>query len=458
VDFAEIARRVPDYQSFMSVDEMTASTHRLAAEFPDVVTVRAAGQSREGTEIELVAVGDGPRAALVVGAPHPNEPIGCMTIEFLVRLLCEHQALRDELGYTWHFIKAVDPDGVRLNEGWLKGPYTTANYTRHFFRPALADQAEYSFPVRADSLWFDHTTPETTAWMRTIDERRPHFQYSLHNGEFGGVFYLLSDPCPELYDLLGDLPGQFGLALDPVGEPSMELERWGPSIFRLPSIQGLAAELKAAGQPDISSIWPAGISSYEYAHGRYDTFSLVVEMPYWDSPEVGDQSSSDRSLREVVTEYVEGNTASLAWLQSRMEEVVPVLRIGDSRLRMAVSEHVRSPALGNEMLLRGVAGEAGGKPATNATAFLYTKTYRLFRQRPLTMFVRMLDEEIAAGNNASVVPRVRDEALARLSSEAAYLESIPYRTVPIRDLVAVQACAGLAAAEHAARHVPGDGR
>jgi len=32
--------------------------------------------------------------------------------------------LREELGYTWHFIKSIDADGMRLNEGWFKGPFT----------------------------------------------------------------------------------------------------------------------------------------------------------------------------------------------------------------------------------------------------------------------------------------------------------------------------------------------
>jgi hypothetical protein len=32
---------------------------------------------------------------LLVGVPHPNEPIGTLTAEFLSRLMCENDALRE---------------------------------------------------------------------------------------------------------------------------------------------------------------------------------------------------------------------------------------------------------------------------------------------------------------------------------------------------------------------------
>ena len=97
------------------------------------------------------------------GGPHPNEPVGCMAIEFLTRRLCEDEALRTELGYTWHFIKSIDADGMRLNEGWFKGPFTPTQYAWHFFRPAPFDQVEWTFPLDYKTLHFDTPMPETEA-------------------------------------------------------------------------------------------------------------------------------------------------------------------------------------------------------------------------------------------------------------------------------------------------------
>ncbi|MFM7784888.1 MAG: hypothetical protein ACKPE6_09645 [Gammaproteobacteria bacterium] len=86
-----------------------------------------------------------------------------MAIEFLMRRLCEDEALRTELGYTWHFIKSIDSDGMRLNEGWFKGPFTPTQYAWHFFRPAPFDQVEWTFPLDYKTLHFDTPMPETEA-------------------------------------------------------------------------------------------------------------------------------------------------------------------------------------------------------------------------------------------------------------------------------------------------------
>ncbi|MBK8027529.1 MAG: hypothetical protein IPK19_40650 [Chloroflexi bacterium] len=133
MDLQQIARDIPDYSVFLTVDEMYASTHKLHAEYPDLTELRVVGTTRRGDPIELLTIKGGERQAFVFGGPHPNEPIGCMTIEYLTRRLCEDEALRSELGYTWHFIKSIDSDGMRLNEGWFKGPFTPTHYAQHFF-------------------------------------------------------------------------------------------------------------------------------------------------------------------------------------------------------------------------------------------------------------------------------------------------------------------------------------
>src|SRR5690606_37540367 len=127
-------------------------------------------------------------------------------------------ALREALDYTWHFIPTVDPDGSRLNEGWFAGPFNRTHYARHFFRPAAHQQVEWTFPFAYKRAFFDKVLPETLALMRVIDELKPEFMYSLHNAEYGGVYYYLSDQAEPLYGLLGEIPGWEGLPLH-LGEP-----------------------------------------------------------------------------------------------------------------------------------------------------------------------------------------------------------------------------------------------
>ncbi|MCR4401132.1 MAG: M14 family zinc carboxypeptidase, partial [Syntrophomonadaceae bacterium] len=137
---------IPDYRTFFTVDELDLSTRRLAAEYPGLVELTTAGLSRDGHPILQLRIGSGRRRALLFGCPHPNEPIGAMMLEYLSRRLCEDPDLLRELDYTWYIIKCVDVDGTRLNEGWFKGPFTPLHYAMHFYRPAMHQQMEWTFP------------------------------------------------------------------------------------------------------------------------------------------------------------------------------------------------------------------------------------------------------------------------------------------------------------------------
>ena len=225
MNLKEIARRIPDYKAFLTIDEMAASTRQLAAEYPDLVRVKTAGYSRQGEPIELITIGEGEENALVFGGPHPNEPIGCMTIEFLTRYLCEHEDLRAELGYRWHFVKCIDPDSMRLNEGWFKGPFEPLHYHSNFYRPMMNEQPEMLFPFEYKTFKFDKPLPETLALKSAIDVLQPKFMFSLHNGEFGSVFYLMSRPRESLYPLLNEIPEWFGLGMDITGSMHATLTR-----------------------------------------------------------------------------------------------------------------------------------------------------------------------------------------------------------------------------------------
>lgn len=448
MDLKKLAEAVPDYSAFLTVEELAASTRQLAADFPELVKVREIGHSLNGIPLELVTIGSGPKSALIVGTPHPNEPIGTMTIEFLTRHLCENEALREELGYTWHFIKTIDPDGLKRNEGWLKGPFTFQNYLTHFFREAMADQAEYSFPGEYKFFRFDNPTPQTVAYMAVLDEIKPDFLYSLHNAELGGVFYFISEDAPPLYPIFSELPGWFGLALDPVGEVGFSEKTYAPSISPLISIKGMIDELEAGGVTDLSAAWRAGLSSYEYAL-QYGTFTLVVEMPYWDNQQFLDETPVNRSLHAILEGVLRADEDLLGWLQPRFEATAALLEPGLNLYRNGVEEQLGVITRRIAATKQALQKPEENRPATQADVFANEMGAPMFRQRSLTMFKRMLEEEIARGNHHPKFVGIQAEAAARLDATCQELErTIPYKNIPIRSLVAVQACAGLATAAY----------
>lgn len=447
MNLQQIAADIPDYQVFLTVDELYASSHRLAEEFPDLVTLKVIGQTRRGDPIELLTIAGGPRQALVFGAPHPNEPIGTMTIEYLSRRLCEDEALRRELGYTWHFIKAIDSDGMRLNEGWFKGPFTVTNYARHFFRPAPFDQVEWTFPVEYKQLRFDRPLPETQALMRVIDEVKPHFMYSLHNAGFGGVYYYLTRECPPLYDLFHQIPAWFDLPLH-LGEPEMSnAVTFAPAIYRMLTIQETYDHLEKNGVPDPAAALQSGASSSGYAQ-RYGTATLVVEMPYFDDPRVNDQSLTDTIRREAILKKLEASDEFDTWIIARLDAVQDHLRL-TTPIRTAAEAFL---SMGKQWREADRAwaqtAEETNRPATQAELFSNLLESRFYSMLVLGMFARIMDDEIAAGNPHTALVKARDDARTRLEERGAALErDLNYRVLPIRSLVGTQLCAGLATAQ-----------
>src|SRR5579884_3731353 len=324
--------QVPDMDRFLTVDELHAGIEQLAADYPDLARVRRVGTSKLGEPIRMLSIGHGARNAFLFGCPHPNEPIGAMTVHHLSRLLCEDAALRDGTDYTWHLIPSVDPDGTRLNEGWFAGPFTPRNYARHFYRPAAEQQVEWTFPISYKRLYFDRALPETQMLMRVIDELRPELMVSLHNAGFGGVYYYIGRAARPLYDALHQIPAWEDLPLN-LGEPEVPyVEQLAPAIFRTIGAAGAYDYLEANGVDPTKRA--SGASSDEYAR-RHGTFSLIIEVAYYDDPRVNDQTPTDVVRRDAILRGLDLNEEATDTLRAQYEAVAGELR-GDSPFATSV--------------------------------------------------------------------------------------------------------------------------
>ncbi len=260
--------------------------------------VERLGSSRAGRPIDLISVGRGSRAALIVGAPHANEPIGCATIVRLLTRLAKDRELREGSDWQWHFIPAIDADGIALNEGWFRGERTLARYLDNFYRPPFKLQPEYAFPLDVPGYRFDKETPETTCWRLALDRIRPQLQCSLHGADTGGSFFLASDPQPRLCKVLGDLPKQSDITLNTVGDSSADLAGIAPGVFSFPNIESQIAKTSS------KDAWNAGDSSEGYSRKRYRTFNMVCEVPLWRDARERDPRRSGRTHAEVLDEEI----------------------------------------------------------------------------------------------------------------------------------------------------------
>ncbi len=437
---------VPDIAAFATADELAAECTRLAAAHPGVVALRRVGTSAQGEPLTCLTVHGGPDAhgeALVFGLPHPNEPIGGLTALHLAARLAADAGLRARLRHTWHIVACIDPDGLRLNEGWLKGPFTREHYARHFYRQAGSEQIEWTFPLEHKNAYFDAVLPETLALMRLIDAHRPALMASLHNAELGGVYYYLSRDEPGLYPTLQQIPARLGLPLHQ-GEPEAPwVPRLAEGVFRSLDIRDAYDHLEPAGLTETIS---GGNSTGSYAE-RHGTLTLVSELPYWSDRRIADPTPTDRRYAEPLTEHgrelvelggvlaeVLAAVDGLTWVES------PFLRASRFYARIAGE-------LGADMLAR-AEGADPRRRATVAELVSTTDAVHMFRLRYGGMLLRALDAEQTIGNLRPAVRSARArlaEHYAGWCAEAAGAAAVP---VPIRDLVAVQYAAVVAAAAH----------
>ena len=189
MDITKILDWIPEYEAFYTVDELDGQVRRLAGTYPQVIRTEVIGTSRQGHPIQAMIAGHGAKNAICFACPHPNEPIGAMTLITMGEIMGAHPEVLEETGFTWYLIPCIDPDGTRLNENWFKGPFTLRRYIRGFYRPPGNKQVEWTFPINIRGAKFDDPLPETQALMQLIDSLKPRFLFSLHNSAFGGAYW-----------------------------------------------------------------------------------------------------------------------------------------------------------------------------------------------------------------------------------------------------------------------------
>lgn len=446
--FEWVGDAVPDYRSFHTVAEHRAHGRALAAEH-DHVAYRDLGETPGGEALWAVTVGEGSRTALLFGAPHPNEPIGSMTVDFLLHELAENTELRESLDYEFVCVPVADPDGVRLNEGWFDGPFTLSNYAQNFFRPPPDEQIEATFPVDHEGYAYDDPTAGTRALATLVDEYAPEFIYSLHNAAFGGCYYYLSEAAPDLYDTLHSIPADHGVPLHR-GEPEWHLaEEFDEAIYRLSTFEDMYEDVRGEGDDPAEALLGGNAFDYARRAGASEEgggpFQLVVELPYFHDPRIANGTDLDRSREEVIREAIAHRRPLIRELRAAVAAVAGDLP--DTSMAREVRGVFDWYAAEDESKLSWAASaEETDRPATVAE---WVDAHYLYGYHLLTnagMLLRSIDHAAATAEGdarrrlvdaKAAVERVFHDRIGDLQRE------LDYEAVPIWDLVAIQARAGL---------------
>ncbi len=448
--FAELASAIPEYDSFLTVDELRQRDEHLAAEY-DHVEFDVVGESADGTEMWTLTLGEGDDTALMFAAPHPNEPIGCLTLDFLAHELADNASLRDAFDCQFVLMKAADPDGLQLNEGWFDGPFTLSNYAQNYYRPSTEEQVEWAFPFEHDDYAFGDPVPETEVLMDVIDTHEPGFIFSLHNAGFGGAYFFLSEPLPGLHETLQQIPGEHDIPLH-LGEPEVPtVEEFDDVIYQLPTAMKMLKTYEEHGDRDPEELAP-GANSYDYAQQVTDApvVELLVELPYFSEPRITDQTELDESRESVLVDAYTDLIEFAEMLRDEYEAIEDLLP--DSRLKRAAgSLCVQGAGMLESQLEWARSAEETNQPATVAQRMDAEYVMQFYFLPVLGMLLRVIDKAAmqADGEDYTALVETRRKLEREFHERMGTLvEELDYEPIPIQDLVAVQARAGLATLAH----------
>lgn len=436
IDLDAALSRVPDYERFLSLDEMYARARAVAEAHPDLVEHRIVGSSTDGGDIPMVRIGDGNDHLLLYASPHPNEPIGAMLVQFLLEELVVNERLRE--GRSWFLLPCVDPDGTRLNEGWFAGPYTVRDYAANFYRPRSEEQVEWTFPIRYKDLDFQAPMPETRSLMRAFEIADPRFVYSLHNAGFGGVYYYISHDIRDAYDDFYRIPTERGLTLS-LGEPEMPWAvEFAPAVYKMISIRDAYDYFDTYGTGSPAALIHGGASSYDHLSSRGAPVMLITELPYFQSPQVSDTTPTERTRREIILAGIGQTREMMAALRVLLERIAPEMG-SDTRFYRTVVSFV-DQATNNLESKRTWAesAEGMGAPATVAQEVDELYVGPFYQLLNASMLRRALDEQLSVTPSDNL-RHARNDLEGMLEAWTDRIETgLEYSAIPIRKLVEVQ--------------------
>ncbi len=321
MDISQILALVPDYQVFYTVDELNQESLALEQAYPETISSFVIGSSRQGYPIRCLKMGTGKKNALCFACPHPNEPIGAMTLITLAGIFGSHPEILAESGFTWYLIPCIDPDSTRLNESWFKGPFTLLNYVKGFYRPPGSKQVEWTFPVDIPGCHFNDPLPETQALMRLMDELKPTFMFSLHNSTYGGAYWYLTKEDPALCAALENAARRQDVPLH-LGEPeALYIKKYSPAVFSMLSITALVNYMLKAAKGIPPTLPNSGGCSADYIATVCDCLTMLAELPYFYDPRICDESESEMTRGEALLAGLKAEQSNYAILGEYWQQI-----------------------------------------------------------------------------------------------------------------------------------------
>ncbi|MFX1378288.1 MAG: M14 family zinc carboxypeptidase [Promethearchaeota archaeon] len=441
MELREFLDQIPNYKEFMTIAELNASSKNLAREFENV-ELKEIGKSREDRPIYSLMIGEGEKNALLYAFPHPNEPIGSMSLEFLSWFLAKNPNFTNESGYKWYIIKAIDIDGAILNEGWFKGNFNPLKYAKNFYRPAPFEQVDWTFPVKYKKLQFNSPLPETRSLMELMINIKPKFMYSFHNSSFGGVYFYISREIGSMCDDLVNFVTKEKLPLH-LGEPEMSsIKKIHDGFFQPIGVQEMYDSFVDEGVENPQQVIKCGTSSFDYLKNIIDneSFSFTCEIPYFYDKTIGDSSLLDDERKDL-------RLGSLEYIKEIYKQAKKIFRSirkysnKNTRIYTAIDDYLRRRgSIISLQIHEAKTSSFYDRKATVAQAFDLNVSKPWYDLLNASMVTRLCDEALAYHPENKVeittIKKNYDNWIEQKVNEI--LSRTKFKVIPIQKLVRVQ--------------------
>lgn len=448
-NYSPVLDGIPDWEKFLTVDQIRVEAEKLANEYPDEAELIDLGKSTEGESILCLKVGAGKYNALIHGFPNSEEPYGGNLLTYLARALVENPEVAEALDYTWYLVPCSDPDAARLNAGFQTGENTVMNYCMNYYRTPVSINPELCFPIRFGPLDLNNPVSETRALMKVMDRVKLHFISSLHMMKWGGISYMVPFDCPDLYADLQNAAQRFNIFLRK--RPGSML---APGIMWAEYLTAARNWIRhySAGNTNLEPI--RGCQMLEYGQ-QYNPhlFIMIPECCHWYDPRMLDDRPSDITLAEAF-EYGHSKMREMEkFILDLWKRAEPDLK-HDTVFRGMMQEYI-TPLIQKYTNVSNppfkFSNDYLKKKATIAQKIGIEGHDDLYRMFYLGGLVRTLDLEYEKSGNSSI-KAMREEAYAKLAEWDKFLHE-NYEVIhhPIRDLVGMSIGALLSSAEYAKR-------
>jgi len=309
---SDLVRRVDHDLVMLEPDETLNRAAMFTADCRSGRT-QVIGSTRSGSPLTMFSLGTGPVHVLVLGSPHPNEPVSAVTVPEFLRVVAaemDNAGSRSGLArFTFDVVAVWDLDGARLSTGAYRPEPDLLEYHSAFYRPAPANQPEWTFPTTGRG---PARLPETGAVMRVIDDIGPAAVVSLHNADIAaGAYFTTRRVPPTLAAGLSRLPARFGIPLERAPADACDWKELAPGV----------REMGHSPRPEASC-------SLDYAARTKGAFGLATEVPQWyvtapDAPGTLTWRRSLQAMADQAQRAIEPMASTIVCL-ARQEPNCPV--------------------------------------------------------------------------------------------------------------------------------------